>query len=296
MMRVRRAITILAISASLLAHAAITAHAQQQQRQQPQQQAQPAPQLQTAPSQPQRPPPRYEVTFSLGKANTLHGLGSEAVYISTLDFGDGPIDIPFATSEQRVGEGFVWGATVDVAMGRWFSSALSFTSSNADYFINFKGTIDGTIDVLDAPLTIRAVNYAFTAHARPAGARLRPFAFFGPALISIRLSDGLEKGKRFNLPFKELGVLQRAWELGRIPVLEGGTWYHWAWRYGGGVKLRLTERLLCRIEYIEMLTEQLDFIDQSKDTLEDGLDSKVFEIPTGRFRRGAVLVGAGITF
>jgi opacity protein-like surface antigen len=244
----------------------------------------------------QQPPPRYEVTFSIGKANMLNGLGSEATYALLLDLGDGPSNLPYATSEQRVGEGFEWGSTVDVAMGRYFSSAVSFTSSSADYFINFKGTVDQTSDLLDAPMTIRAVSYAFTAHARPAGARVRPFAFIGPALLSVRLSDGLKKGRRFQLPFKELGVLERAWELGRIPVLEGGTWYHWGLRYGAGVKLRLTNRLLCRIEYLELMTEQLDFIDQSKETLEDGLDSQVIEIPRGRLRRGAVLVGAGITF
>jgi opacity protein-like surface antigen len=280
MMRLRRsrraAAAMLAIVVCLLAPGAAAAQAQSQQQ--------------------QPPPPRYEVTFSLGHANMLRGLGSEATYALLLDLGDGPTNLPYATSRQRVGEGFEWGSTVEVAMGRYVSSAVSFTSSSADYFIDFKGTVDQTSDLLDAPMTIRAVSYAFTAHARPAGARMRPFAFIGPALLSMRLSEGLKRGRRFRLPFRELGVLERAWELGHIPVLEGGTWYHWGVRYGGGVKLRLMERLLCRIEYTELMTEQLDFINQSKDTLEDGLDSQVLEIPRGHFRRGAVLIGAGITF
>lgn len=232
---------------------------------------------------------RIEVSGSFGQSWHAEPLVAIGLFASVLD---GQV-VPLAVSEATFGRGRVWSSTVEVRGTRFISHGISYVASKAVYTMDLS-SVFGDRDRAAAPLVVRSVSYGLTGHFLPPSSPVRPFAFGGPALVSLRFDSGLTTGD-FSLPFQEIGVLARAYELGSIPPLEGGTLYKLGLRYGIGVKVRLSDRLIVRVDYSEVLTKQVDFLRRSTASFNE-IGYIVVEDPQGIFRRGSGLAGVAFVF
>ena len=188
---------------------------------------------------------------------------------------------------------------------RYFSNEFGYTYNKALL------TIRSTSDNGDPPGVqyddgqVRQFSYNLLLHARPNGARLRPYAAVGPVFQLLRLSDSVPpKNKALALTIKDAGLVLDAYNFGHTPPLEGGGLFQFGIQYGAGYKFQVTPRFLVRGDYRETVSPQPDYWAKSvKGTIADlnqGVTTYQIEVPAaqlgGPLRQRLFLTGFGISF
>lgn len=123
----------------------------------------------------------------------------------------------------------------------------------------------------EATLSTTEFGYNVQYHLTRRDSRWRPYVFAGPSLRLMHLTDApIKKASPwFRLGLSTVGVLTAAWQYGTTPPLEGGGIFQVGLQYGGGVKYRVSRRVLLRADYKETLTGQPDFWSKSKNDIFD---------------------------
>jgi len=181
------------------------------------------------------------------------------------------------------------------------SHEFGYTFNSGELHITMQNPLTPD-ELITGPANIRQFSYNVLLHARPNGARVRPYAAIGPALQIIRVSDPLSRSRGvFRFAFKEVGILVGAWNFGSLPPFEGGGIFQPALQYGGGVKIYLSDNWLLRADFRETLSAQPDFWSKSYDTLRnEDLENGSLEIgpliKSGPLRHQAFTIGIGFAF
>ncbi|MBN9662732.1 MAG: LssY C-terminal domain-containing protein [Acidobacteria bacterium] len=186
---------------------------------------------------------------------------------------------------------------------RRFSHELGFALNATKFAITFQVPVINSRSVLKQDAQIRQFHYALLIHARPNGARLRPYLAVGGGMQSVRLTEAAEEGNPYlKFFFKDANIIYSAFRFGSLPPLEGGGIFQPTAHYGVGVKYHASRRLVLRADYRETLSAQPDFWTKSYPSLLSlqfsgggylGLPPLVKE---GVMRHQRISLGVGITF
>lgn len=203
------------------------------------------------------------------------------------------------TTVLRCGWNFALKTTLNTH--RHVSHEFGYTYSTGEVDIAMQNPL--TLgEFFTGPANIRQFSYNLLLHARPSGARVRPYAAIGPALQVIRVSEPLTRSRGiFRFGFKEVGIVVGAWNVGSLPPFEGGGVFQPALQYGGGVKIYLSEHWLLRADFRETLSAQPDFWTKSYDSLRD-LDIQGGYLEAGALTKNGLLrhqvftIGLGFAF
>src|SRR6185437_12377157 len=124
---------------------------------------------------------------------------------------------------------------------------------------------DSAFDSARVGLTTRQFEYNLLAHMRPPTSRWRPYVAVGPTFQLISLSDSPLKKPAgpFKLGLGNLGLLTAAFDFGRTAPLDGGGTFQFGLQYGGGIKYRVSPRVLVRADYRETWSRNPDIIRNS---------------------------------
>jgi hypothetical protein len=205
-----------------------------------------------------------------------------------------------APTELRPGWNFALKTTLNPH--RYFSHEFGYTFNSGEVIVTVSNPYFPD-DVSTGPANIRQFSYNLLLHARPNGARIRPYAAVGPALQIIRVSDPLTRSRGiFRFAFKEVGIVLGAWNFGSLPPFEGGGIFQPALQYGGGVKIYLADNWLLRADFRETLSAQPDFWTKSYDTLrsenqEEGVRLEIGPLTKdGPLRHQVFTIGIGFAF
>lgn len=159
--------------------------------------------------------------------------------------------------------------------------------------------------VLDqATLSTTEFGYNVQYHVMGRESRWRPYVFAGPSLRLMHLTDApiAKASPWFRLGLSTVGVLTAAWKYGSTPPLEGGGIFQLGLQYGGGVKYRVSRRVLVRADYKETLTGQPDFWSKSKNDIFDASElpgyslTVIGPIQDGPMRQQRVTMGVSYVF
>jgi hypothetical protein len=153
-------------------------------------------------------------------------------------------------------------------------------------------------------LVTRQMEYNLLIHARSPKARWRPYAAVGPVVQLITLNGAPLKNPAgiYTVGLKNVGLLKAAFDLGGTPPLDGGGVFELGLQYGGGIKYRLTPRLMLRADFRETWSKNPDIIADSFDDFDpNGLDdtytTQVVKVkPDTNFLQDRFTVGAAFTF
>jgi hypothetical protein len=152
-----------------------------------------------------------------------------------------------------------FGARATLNMHRHFSHEVSFTNNRTTFNATLTGP-GGEVSGLSSSASLRQFGYNLLLHARPNGARVRPFAAVGPVLQTIQLEGGISSTHTLlRRSFKDLWVISEAWSFGTRPLLDGGSAFQIAFQYGGGVKVHLSPHLVLRADARATISEQPNF-------------------------------------
>jgi hypothetical protein len=246
---------------------------------------------------------RLEFSLSGGYmrfANDSFSTQEFVAFVPEEDLGD-ELAVPVtATSVLRPGWNFALKTTLNSHM--YFSHEFGYTFNSGEVVVTLRNPFTPD-DVAIGPANIRQFSYNMLLHARPNGARVRPYAAIGPALQIIRVSDPLTRSRGiFRFAFKEVGIIFGAWNFGSLPPFEGGGIFQPALQYGGGVKIYLSENWLLRADFRETLSAQPDFWTKSYDTLSDqnlaeGVRLEIGPLTKdGPLRHQVFTIGVGFAF
>ncbi|MEZ2348914.1 LssY C-terminal domain-containing protein [Terriglobus sp. RCC_193] len=156
----------------------------------------------------------------------------------------------------------------------------------------------------EATLSTTEFGYNLQYHLKRRDSRWRPYVFAGPSLRLMHMTDApiTKASPWFKLGLSTVGILTAAWKYGTTPPLEGGGVFQVGLQYGGGVKYRMSRRLLMRADYKETLTGQPDFWSKSKNDIFDTSDLPGYSltvlgpIQDGPMRQQRVTMGVSFVF
>jgi hypothetical protein len=174
-----------------------------------------------------------------------------------VSFGDVSTFVVAARRTLEPRSGF--GARATLNMHRHFSHEVSFADNHTTFNATLTGP-DGDVTGISSQASLRQFAYNLLLHARPNGARVRPFVAVGPALQAIQLEGGIAATHPLlHRSFKDLWVISETWDFGSTPPLEGGSVFQVAFQYGGGLKVHLSPHLVVRADARATVSEQPDF-------------------------------------
>ena len=183
---------------------------------------------------------------------------------------DGIGEVPAVlTAPTSLGSGWSLAPKVTLNTNRHVSHEFGYTFNSSDIAIRLENPLLEAQQIT-GPANIRQFSYNVLVHARPKGARIRPYGAIGPALQIIRVSEQVTNSRGvFRFAFKQVGVIAGAWNFGSRPPFEGGGVFQPALQYGGGVGFYLTEHFVVRADFRETLSKQPDFWTKSYPDLRD---------------------------
>ena len=160
-------------------------------------------------------------------------------------------------------------ATID--SWRYVSNEFGYTYNKAPLTqLIITQFLDGAPDVgsLYDDGQVRQFCYNALFHARPNGARFRPYAAIGPVFQLLRLTDSVPpKNRLLAITVKDVGLIIDAYNFGHKPPLEGGGIFQFGFQYGAGYKFQITPRYFVRSDYRETLSPQPDYWTKSYPTV-----------------------------
>jgi hypothetical protein len=200
-------------------------------------------------------PPLYEIGLNLGYSNYRnHDL--EAVFVF-LTSNSNPNFYALGLADS-VYDG--WAASVSLTLNswNWISNEFSYTREQTKFILESFSVV-----VQPQPLpplgaqtvgwTTRRFAYNTVFNLRPRKSRWRPYIAAGPAFQLLALASAPLKQPSgfFRLGLSNIGLIQAAIDFGGTPPLNGGGIYQPALQYGGGIKFRITPRLMMRADFGE---------------------------------------------
>jgi len=223
-------------------------------------------------------------------------------------------DTYFLFLADDVGDGWAAGGSVTVNSWKHFSNEFSYFRQQVKYQL---GTINATIppgtdviftsdDVEAIPigLVTRQFEYNLLIHATKPTSRWRPYAAVGPVLQLVALNGAPLKKPAgpFNIGLKNIGLIVAAFDFGRTPPLDGGGIFQFGMQYGGGIKYRVTPRMMIRADFRETWSRNPDIIansyeDFDSNVLDETYTTDVIRIgPEKKFLQDRYTVGVAFTF
>lgn len=170
---------------------------------------------------------------------------------------------------QSLRSGYLIAPRATIDSWKYVSNEFGYTYNSAPLTMTLYD------DAGDAPSSIifsgqvRQYSYNTILHARPNGARFRPYAAVGPVFQLLRLSDASpSKNRLLQFTIKDAGLIVDAYNFGHKPPLEGGGIFQLGLQYGGGYKFQVTPRLFLRSDFRETISSQPDYWTKSYPTLE----------------------------
>ena len=257
-------------------------------------------------------PPRYEFA--------LHGgyVHMREEYLSAVgvleESSDPNKDAYFLFLADNVGDGWAAGGSVTVNSWKHFSNEFSYFRQQVKYEL---GTINATLPanqntILDDSdiestrigLITRQVEYNLLIHPTRPTSRWRPYAAVGPVLQLVALNGAPLKKPAgvYTLGLKNIGLFKAAFDFGNTPPLDGGGIFHFGLQYGGGVKYRVTPRMMLRADWRETWAKNPDIIANSYEDFDpNGLDetysTTVIRVgPEKKFIQDRYTLGIAFTF
>lgn len=257
-------------------------------------------------------PPRYELALEGGY---LHFRETYLSFVDTLLISADPADPYFELDlYDQVNDGWAAGGTVTVNSWKYFSNEFSYFRQQGKYTLGIGVYIgnpnhpdeneDSAFDSARVGLTTRQFEYNLLAHMRPPTSRWRPYVAVGPTFQLISLSDSPLKKPAgpFKLGLGNLGLIKAAFDFGRTAPLDGGGTFQFGLQYGGGIKYRVSPRVMVRADYRETWSRNPDIIRNSYEDFDinfnDGnYTSDVIVVkPTAKFFQDRFTLGVAFTF
>ncbi len=257
-------------------------------------------------------PPRYEFALQGGY---MHMREDYLSAVGLLEYSSDPNkDTYFIFLADDVGDGWAAGGSVTVNSWKHFSNEFSYFRQQVKYQL---GAVDATIppntdvflddsDIVAVPigLVTRQFEYNLLIHPTRPTSRWRPYAAVGPVLQLIALNGApLNKpAGPFTLGLKNIGLFKAAFDFGNTPPLDGGGVFRVGMQYGGGVKYRVTPRMMLRADFRETWTKNPDIIANSYEDfdsheLDETYDTMVIRVgPEKKFLQDRFTVGVAFTF
>jgi len=257
-------------------------------------------------------PPRYEFALHGGYMHMREDYLSAVGLFSTSS--DPTKDSYFLFLADDVGDGWAAGGSVTLNSWKHFSNEFSYFHQQVKYQLQTANVpippdtdvIVDNSDLVSIPigLVTRQFEYNLLIHATKPTSRWRPYAAVGPVLQLVALNGAPLKKPAgpFDIGLKNIGLLLAAFDFGRTPPLEGGGIFHVGIQYGGGVKYRVTPRMMLRADWRETWAKNPDIIaDSYKDFDSDDLDetytTDVIRVgPDKKFLNERFTVGVAFTF
>jgi opacity protein-like surface antigen len=257
-------------------------------------------------------PPRYEFALEGGY---LHFHANALSYVDVLLISGNPAD-PYYEIDltDRVNDGWAAGGTVTLNSWKYFSNEFSYFRQQGKYTLGlgvYVGDVnhpdideDSAFESARVGLTTRQFEYNLLAHLRPPSSRWRPYVAVGPTFQLIALSDSPLKKPAgpFRLGLGNLGLLKAAFDFGRTPPLDGGGTFQFGLQYGGGIKYRISPRVILRADYRETWSRNPDIIRNSYDDFDIDLNDGNYTTdilvvkPTTKFFQDRFTLGVAFAF
>lgn len=257
-------------------------------------------------------PPRYEFALQGGYMHMREDYLSAVGVLETSS--DPNKNTYFVFLADDVGDGWAGGGSVTINSWSHFSNEFSYFRQQVKYQLATANvTIPPNTDVIigDKDLAIipvglvtRQFEYNLLIHATRPTSRWRPYAAVGPVLQLVALNGApLQKpAGPFTLGLKNIGLIKAAFDFGSTPPLDGGGIFQFGFQYGGGVKYRLTPRVMLRADFRETWSKNPDIIansyeDFDSNDLDETYDTTVIRIgPEKKFLQDRYTVGVAFTF
>jgi hypothetical protein len=257
-------------------------------------------------------PPRYELALEGGY---LH---LRETYLSLAGIVLVPTQPPAPLFEidlfDEVGDGWAAGGTATINSWKYFSNEFSYFRQQGKYTLGsevYEGDSDQpvvndniTVDSQRVGLATRQFEYNLLAHFRPPTSRWRPYIAVGPTFQLIALSDSPLKKPAgpFKLGLGNLGLFKAAFDFGRTPPLDGGGIFQFGLQYGGGIKYRLSPRMMLRADYRETWSKNPEIIASSYKDFDIVIDKDEYTAtiytlkPSQKFFQDRFTLGVAFTF
>ena len=181
--------------------------------------------------------------------------------------------------------GFNLGGSVTLNSHQHLSHEFSFDYNRTGFMLGFADLnlvpgpdtdSDTQSDFAFEEATLSTTEFGYNLQYLPLRreSRWRPYISAGPSLRLMHLTEApiTRASPWFKLGLSTVGAITAAYRFASIPPLEGGGIFQVGLQYGGGVKYRVSRRILLRADYKETLSAQPDFWSKSKDDIFDASD------------------------
>jgi hypothetical protein len=257
-------------------------------------------------------PPKYEFALQGGY---VHMRSQYLSAVGVLETSSNPNNNTyFLFLADNVGDGWAAGGSVTVNSWRHFSNEFAYFRQQVKYELDSinvpippgENVIvdDSDLEADRIGLVTRQFEYNLLIHPTRPTSRWRPYAAVGPVLQLVALNGAPLKQPAgvYTLGLKNIGLIQAAFDFGRTPPLDGGGIFHIGLQYGGGVKYRVTPRLMLRADWRETWAKNPDIIadsyqDYDSNDLDETYTTDVFRVgPEKKFIKDRFTVGVAFTF
>jgi hypothetical protein len=257
-------------------------------------------------------PPRYELGLQGGYMHMRESyLSAVGIFEESSDPNN---DSYFLFLQDNVGDGWAAGGSVTVNSWKYFSNEFSYFRQQVKYELGeLNLTLPSSRPVVDDDIYVdseriglvtRQFAYNLLIHARPPKSRWRPYAAVGPAFQLLALNGAPLKKPAgvYTVGLKNIGLIQAAFDLGSTPPLDGGGIFQIGVQYGGGIKYRVSPRVMLRADFRETWSKNPDIIansyeDFDPNALDETYTTTVIKVkPETNFLQDRYTVGVAFTF
>jgi opacity protein-like surface antigen len=211
-----------------------------------------------------------------------------------------------ATYVQALLSGYNIAPRATINSWKYVSNEFGYTYNDAPLTVTsyYDADADTPPGLLYDDGQVRQFSYNALFHARPNGARFRPYAAVGPVFQLLRLTDSHPtKNKLLSITVKDAGIILDAYNFGHTPPLEGGGIFQFGLQYGAGYEYHVTPRFFIRSDFRETISPQPDYWSKSYPTINAlNTDTTVLKFIIGKQTFGGALrqrtftTGIGISF
>jgi hypothetical protein len=257
-------------------------------------------------------PPRYELGLQGGY---MHMRENYLTGVAIIEESSNPDnDTYFLYLQDLVDDGWALGGSITVNSWKHFSNEFSYFRQQVKYELaELNLTIPASGIVVDDDvyldserigLVTRQFEYNLLFHARPPKSRWRPYAAVGPVLQLIALNGAPLKKPAgvYALGLKNIGLIKAAFDFGSTPPLDGGGIFQFGLQYGGGIKYRVSPRVMLRADFRETWSKNPDIIansyqDYDPNALDETYTTTVLKLrPETKFLQDRYTLGVAFTF
>ena len=249
--------------------------------------------------------PTVELGFNIGSSFFSNStVGEEALIITRHHTADGNRMQFSLAASNRISPGWALGGFVTVHANRWISNEIGFHYLRGSFRLGLMKLKPGGSEQLPglveqrAGLLTRQFSYNTVVHLRPIESRWRPYVAAGPALQLVHLTDAPFQGSKglFRLGLSNVGMLQSAYNFSNAPPLDGGGIFQPALQVGGGLKFRVRQCWILRLDYRSSISRRPDFLKKSLASVVDEIADELREKTHQWFPQQRLSIGFSFTF